>query len=30
MTVQSYRDLKVWQLAMDLAAECYGMTKAFP
>ncbi len=30
MTIQSFRDLEVWKLAMDLAAECYRVTKAFP
>ncbi len=28
--VQSYRDLEVWQLAMDLAEACYHETKSFP
>lgn len=28
--INSYRDLKVWQLAMDLAVEVYSTTKAFP
>ncbi len=30
MTVQSYRDLRIWQLAMDMAESCYVLTKAFP
>jgi four helix bundle protein len=30
VTIRSYRDLKVWQKAMDLAVTCYGMTKGFP
>src|SRR4051795_8853101 len=30
MAVQTFRDLEVWQLAMDLAAECYRITKTFP
>ncbi len=30
MRVQSFRDLEVWKIAMDLAAECYRVTKAFP
>ena len=30
MKVQSYRELKVWQLAMDLAEQCYLMTRKFP
>ena len=28
--IQSYRDLVVWQKVMDLAAECYRLTKGFP
>ncbi len=28
--VQSYRDLRVWQEAMDLAEACYQLTKHFP
>ena len=28
--VQSYRDLKVWQQGMRLAAECYRLTRSFP
>ncbi|MCC5617367.1 four helix bundle protein [Nostoc sp. CHAB 5836] len=28
--VQSYRDLKVWQEAMNLAEICYKATKSFP
>lgn len=28
--LQSYRDLKVWQQAMDLAVECYDLTRKFP
>ena len=28
--IQNYRDLEVWQLGMDLAEECYGVTKGFP
>ncbi len=28
--INSYRDLRVWQLGMDLAAECYEVTKPFP
>lgn len=27
---QSYRDLKVWQEAMNLAESCYKITKSFP
>ncbi len=30
MSVQSYRDLEVWQKAMDLAEACYRATKGFP
>lgn len=30
MTVQHYRELKVWQLAMNLAEQCYLATKSFP
>ena len=28
--VQNYRQLEVWQLAMDLAERCYQATKGFP
>lgn len=28
--IQSYRDLHVWQSAMDLAEHCYRLTKSFP
>ncbi|WP_280950554.1 four helix bundle protein [Pararhizobium arenae] len=28
--IDSYQDLKVWQRAMDLAVECYDLTKVFP
>ena len=28
--INSYRDLRVWQLGMELAVECYQATKAFP
>lgn len=28
--IKSYRDLAVWQAAMDLAEQCYSITKAFP
>ncbi|MBW1725851.1 MAG: four helix bundle protein [Deltaproteobacteria bacterium] len=27
---QSYRDLEVWQKAMDLVLDCYQMTRRFP
>lgn len=30
MSVQSYRDLRVWQQAMALAVQVYGVTNAFP
>ena len=30
MSVQHYRQLIVWQKAMDLAEQCYFATKAFP
>ncbi|ODH02095.1 hypothetical protein A4S05_02830 [Nostoc sp. KVJ20] len=29
-SIQSYQDLKVWQEAMNLAEECYRVTKPFP
>ncbi|MDF1635420.1 four helix bundle protein [Mycoplana sp. MJR14] len=28
--MNSYQDLSVWQRAMDLAVECYSLTKGFP
>ena len=28
--IESYRDLKVWQLGMWLTKECYLLTRAFP
>jgi four helix bundle protein len=28
--INSYRDLKVWQEGMDLAEECYRLTRRFP
>lgn len=28
--VQSFRELRVWQAAMDLVAECYRLTQRFP
>jgi four helix bundle protein len=28
--IQSYRDLKVWQKAMDLIVECYKLTEKLP
>lgn len=30
MTIQSYRELKVWQKGMDLAVSCYEATKTYP
>ena len=30
MKVQHYRQLEVWQLAMDLAERCYQATQGFP
>ena len=30
MLITSYQDLRVWQLAMDLAFDCYKVTRAFP
>lgn len=30
MTHTSYRDLDVWQKAMNLVTECYKITKTFP
>ena len=30
MNVQSYRDLTVWQMAMDLVVECYRICEGFP
>jgi four helix bundle protein len=29
-TIKSYRDLRVWQDSMSLAAECYRTTRSFP
>ncbi len=29
-TIHSYRDLKVWQQAMQLAKGCYELTRRFP
>jgi four helix bundle protein len=28
--IQSYRDLKVWQKAMDVVVECYKLTDKLP
>ncbi len=30
MSFKSYRDLEVWQKAMDLVVNCYQITKRFP
>ena len=30
MTIQSYRDLRVWQGSMGLAKSCYFLTREFP
>jgi four helix bundle protein len=30
MSVESYRDLKVWQVGLELAKRCYVATKCFP
>jgi four helix bundle protein len=30
MTVQHYRDLEVWKVAMELAEKCYHETRTFP
>ncbi|MFP6673929.1 MAG: four helix bundle protein [Pirellulaceae bacterium] len=30
MTINSYRDLQVWQKGMVLAKECYFLTREFP
>ncbi len=29
-SIASYRDLRVWKLAIELAVECYGVTGTFP
>ena len=29
MTIQSYRDLLVWQKAMDVVVECYRLSDLF-
>ena len=28
--ITSFRDLKVWRLAMEVAVECYALTQTFP
>lgn len=30
MTIESYKDLEVWQMAMTLAEDCYRLTARFP
>src|SRR5437763_16469820 len=30
MKIQSYRDLEVWNVAMELAVACYTLTRLFP
>lgn len=30
MSLQSYKELEVWQMAMELATQCYRVTRAFP
>ena len=30
MSVESYRDLRVWQTGMDIAERCYRLTRKFP
>lgn len=30
MDIRSFRDLKVWQLGMELVADVYSITRAFP
>jgi four helix bundle protein len=30
MGIQSFRDLVVWQKAMELVVECYRITRSFP
>ncbi len=30
MAIQSYRELEVWQVSMDLANQIYDITEAFP
>ncbi|MCH6547487.1 MAG: four helix bundle protein [Gemmatimonadetes bacterium] len=29
-SIRSYRDLKVWQMGIDLVVECYQLTSRFP
>ncbi len=30
MALQNYREVEVWQKAMTLAVDCYGVTREFP
>ena len=30
VTIESYKDLEVWQMAMTLAEDCYLLTARFP
>ncbi len=30
MSIQNYKELEVWQIAMDLAETCYQITRGFP
>ncbi|MFL5343073.1 MAG: four helix bundle protein [Gemmataceae bacterium] len=30
MSLQNYKELEVWQVAMDLVEQCYQTTRAFP
>ena len=30
MPIKSYRDLKVWQMAIDIVGEIYRVTEKFP
>lgn len=30
MTINSYRDLHVWKAAVELAVDCYSVTRIFP
>jgi four helix bundle protein len=30
MSVQTYRDLEVWQFSMDLVEQCYRLSRKFP
>src|SRR5262245_14981809 len=30
MTIESYQDLQTWKLGMEIAVECYQVTRSFP